>query len=57
VSAQKLGQLQPFMAVFPAEYMGQLPSFWANLTPFSRKGHCCPGDSFTSVGGVNSPGR
>jgi hypothetical protein len=33
--AQKLGQLQPFGAVFPR--MGQLTSlcFWANLTPFS----------------------
>ena len=28
VSAQqKLGQLQPFLAVFPQECMGQLPSF------------------------------
>ena len=27
--AQKLGQLQPFIAVFPR-------TFWTNLTPFSR---------------------
>jgi hypothetical protein len=27
VSAQKLGQLQPFIAVFPQECMGQLASF------------------------------
>jgi hypothetical protein len=25
--AQKLGQLQPFITVFPQECMGQLPSF------------------------------
>jgi hypothetical protein len=33
--AQKLGQLQPFIAVFPQEFMGQLRIgiFWANLTP------------------------
>ena len=33
--AQKLGQLQLFMAVSPQECMGQLASFWANITPFS----------------------
>jgi hypothetical protein len=41
--AQKLGQLQPFRAVFPQECMGQLASFWANLTPFSLgagRGRC-----------------
>ena len=27
VSAQKLGQLQPFIAGFPQEHMGQLASF------------------------------
>jgi hypothetical protein len=26
--AQKLGQLQPFIAVFPQECMGQLAYFW-----------------------------
>jgi acetyl-CoA acetyltransferase len=31
---KKLGQLQPFVAVFPPECMGQLASL-ANLTPFS----------------------
>jgi membrane associated rhomboid family serine protease len=30
-------QLQVFIAVFPQECMGQLASFWANLTPFSLK--------------------
>ena len=35
--AQKLGRLQPFLAVFPQECMGQLGSFWANLTPFSLR--------------------
>ena len=38
VSAQKLGQIQPFIAVFPQECMGQLASFWANLKPFSLRG-------------------
>jgi hypothetical protein len=33
--AQKLGQLQPSLAVFPQECTGQLASFGANLTPFS----------------------
>ena len=33
--AQRLGQLQPFTAVFPQECMGQLAIFQANLTPFS----------------------
>ena len=33
--AQKLGQLQPFVPVFPQECIGQLASCWANLTPFS----------------------
>jgi hypothetical protein len=38
---QNLGQLQPFIGVFPQECMGQLGYFgstwifWANLTPFS----------------------
>jgi hypothetical protein len=32
---QKLGQLQPFIAVFPQECVGHLPVFWANLTPLS----------------------
>jgi hypothetical protein len=32
--AQKLGELQAFMAVFPQECMGRLAPF-ANLTPFS----------------------
>jgi hypothetical protein len=36
--AQKLGQLQPFIAVFPQECTGQLAYFWANLTPFSLLG-------------------
>jgi hypothetical protein len=31
---QKLGELKPFIAVFPQECMGQR-IFWANLTPFS----------------------
>jgi hypothetical protein len=36
--AQKLGQLQIFaIAVLPQQRMGQLASFWANLTPFSRQ--------------------
>jgi hypothetical protein len=26
--AQKLGQLKPFIAVFPQEYMGQLAYIW-----------------------------
>jgi hypothetical protein len=34
-SAPKLGQLQPFIAVFPQECTGQLASFWASLTPLS----------------------
>jgi hypothetical protein len=33
--AQNLGQLQPFIAVFPQECMGSTGIFWANLTPFS----------------------
>jgi hypothetical protein len=34
--AQKLGQLQPFMVVFPQECMGQFASFGpCDLTPFS----------------------
>ena len=34
--AQKLGQLQPFITVFPQECMvGPTCIFWANLTPFS----------------------
>ena len=37
VSAQKLGQLQPFIAVFAQECMGQLASFGPALTPFSLK--------------------
>jgi hypothetical protein len=32
--ALKLGQFQRFIAAFPQECMGQLASFWANLTPF-----------------------
>jgi hypothetical protein len=32
--AQKLGQLQPFLAVFPQECMGQLAYFGPTLTPF-----------------------
>ena len=36
MSVQKLGQLQPFLAVLPPECMGQLaPCFWADLTPLS----------------------
>jgi hypothetical protein len=34
-SAQKLGQLRPFLAVCPPECMGQLCVFWANLTLLS----------------------
>ena len=34
--AQKLGQLQPFLAVFLQECTGT--TFWANLTPFLLKG-------------------
>ena len=35
--AQKLGELRPFIAVFPQECMGQLASFCrAILTRFSR---------------------
>ena len=34
--AQKLGQLQPFLAVFHRHY-GPTCIFWANLTPFSLK--------------------
>jgi hypothetical protein len=33
--AQKLGQLQPFIAAFPQGCTGQLASLGANLTPFS----------------------
>ena len=33
--AQKLGQLQPFVAVLPQELHGPTCIFWANLTPFS----------------------
>ena len=33
--AQKLGQLQPVLAIFPQECMGQLTYFGAQLTPFS----------------------
>jgi hypothetical protein len=36
VSAQKLGQLHPFIAVFPQKCThGPTCIFWANLTPFS----------------------
>ena len=33
--AQKLGQLQPFLAVFPQELHWPTGIFWANLTPLS----------------------
>jgi hypothetical protein len=33
--AQKLGQLQPFVAAFPQECMGQLASFGSTVTPLS----------------------
>jgi serine/threonine protein kinase len=33
--AQKLGQLQPFLAVFPQERLGHLASFGFNLTALS----------------------
>ena len=32
---QKLGQLQPFIAVFPLECMGRIASFGPTLTPFT----------------------
>jgi hypothetical protein len=35
VSAQKLGQLHPFIAAFQPECTGQLASFGPNLAPFS----------------------
>jgi hypothetical protein len=35
--AQKLGQLQPFTALFPPECMGQVASSGPNLTPFALK--------------------
>jgi hypothetical protein len=35
--AQELGQLQPFLAVFPPECMGPTCTFWANLTRSSLK--------------------
>jgi hypothetical protein len=44
--AQKLGQLQPLIAVFPPECtVGPTCIFWANLTPFSltaRRAHASP---------------
>ena len=36
--AQKLGQLQPFIHVFPQEMHGPTCRFWANLTPCSLEG-------------------
>ena len=43
LALQKLGQLQPFIAVFLLECMGQLACvFWANLTPFSIAGDDAP---------------
>jgi LDH2 family malate/lactate/ureidoglycolate dehydrogenase len=42
--ARKLGQLQPFLAVFPQEYTGQSNLEWNNgctkdnLTPFAPQG-------------------
>ena len=35
-SAQKLGRLQPSIAVFPQERMGTACIFWANLNTVSR---------------------
>jgi hypothetical protein len=35
VLAQKLGQPQPFLAVFPHEMHGPSCVFWVNLTPLS----------------------
>jgi hypothetical protein len=56
----KMGQLQPFTAVFPPKCMGQLASFghptcifWANLTPFSRWPACADPSSVT----MHAPGR
>jgi hypothetical protein len=42
--AQKLGQLQPILAIFPLECMGQLTYFGAKLTPFlaSALAAACP---------------
>jgi hypothetical protein len=37
--AQKLGQLQPFIAVFSTGMHGPTRIVWANLTPFSLKRH------------------
>ena len=41
--AQKLGQLQPFIAVFPQECMGQLPSLWAKIRSFSLQAEALAG--------------
>jgi hypothetical protein len=40
--AQKLGQLQPFLALFPQERIGQLASSGPNLTPFSLQYFVAP---------------
>jgi hypothetical protein len=49
--AQKLGKLQPIVAVFPQEYNhGPTSIFWVNLTPCSLQ--CRVGGGDTSVDGA-----
>jgi hypothetical protein len=50
VSAQKLGQLQPFTAVFPQDCTGHLASR-QRLTLFSRKGSYCGWEGVTCAAG------